>query len=463
MISILGALILFCYALGLIFALSVKRTRQYKIWVLIIAIIISLFVNLGNFMLNFSFTEVCTVLCIIACIIDFLIHRSKYLKVDRKSFLLLIFLIMIVVGGHINLSLNHNMPYVLAMNINMDKAYYGLVSPVKATYGAYNRIAFFDLLLFAICLLLYRRELRNPEESSFILNTIRKAYHILFVIGVLEFFFNNFVSPTLMRDFSLSLVGSKDLAKTFYPENRFGYYGITLLFSEQSYVSVLIIYYAIIWKEHVNTVTEMIFYFLSIAILFMSGASTGIVIIPLALVVLIRELINKKQKSYIKLVEWGFVIIVGIIAIYLVATNPLLFSDFLDSTLIKIGALIQGGKYTNNAVLASGATRNYANNLAWEAFLKSPFFGVGLGSTRGYGIWIAFAANFGILGLITFVLYLNRIFSFSLRYKILIVTLVFMYLSIVLSVWYVYMLAFIPLYLCLQGENKVVKRKFFKL
>lgn len=335
----------------------------------------------------------------------------------------------------------------------MDQAYYGLVSPVKAEYGDFNRIAFGNLFLFAATLLGYRKELQNFESCSYILDKIRVAYNVLFIAALVEFLLNNFVSDSLVRDFTISLMGSLDTAKTYYPENRFGYYGICLLFSEQSYVSVLIVYYAIVFKKHINNLKDMCFFILSIAVLFMSGCSTGIVMIPLAIVVFLRECMMHKQKSYIKLLEWSFTAIVIFAGVYIVISNPIFFTEFLDSTLLKIGALIQEGSFTNNAVLASGATRNYANNIAWEAFLRSLVLGVGLGSTRGYGIWIAFAANFGILGMVVFVAYVNCIFRFGLKNKIIIAAIVIMYLSIVLSVWYIYMLAFIPLYLCLQKDE----------
>lgn len=453
MISVLGIVILSIYFIGLLFALATKRIGQFKLWTLIFAIVISLFVNLGNFVLNFSFTEVCTVLCLFTCFIEATIHRTFRVKIEHRSFGLLLVLLSVVLVGHLYLILNNNMPSVLAMDINMDQAYYGLVSPVKAEYSAFNRIAFFDLLLFAFTLLAYRNELRDADSSSYILDKVRQAYNILFVVALVEFLTNNLISPTLIKDFAISLMGSMDAAKTYYPENRFGYYGISLLFSEQSYVSILIIYYAIVWKKHINNLKEMLFYLLSIAVLFMSGCSTGIVMLPIALILFVRECMKHKQKNYIKLLEWTFVVVIIIAGVYIVISNPIFFTEFLDSTLLKIGALIQGGTYTDNAVLASGATRNYANNIAWKAFLDSPLLGVGLGGTRGYGIWIAFAANFGILGMLAFIMYLNSIFHFSLKNKVIMFALVVMYFSIILSVWYIYMIAFVPVYLCMQKDK----------
>lgn len=450
MISTLGIFLLLAYFAGLILAISTGRVQSFKISVLAYGIITSLFINLGNFVLNFSFSEISAVICLFT---GFLITTTKgSIRASKKTVICFCFLITAVIFGFVYCVLRDDMPYVLAMDINMDQAYYGLLSPVKASLTEYNRIALMDLLLFTFVLVAYKKDLQNKETALSILATIRKAFHVLFVFAVFEFLINNFISPETLRNIVISIVGSLDETKTFYPENRFGYYGITLLFSEQSYISILLIYYAIVWKLRINNKKEIFFYILSISVLIMSGCSTGIVMLPFALIVFLRECMYKRQKGLIKFLEWGFVLLVIIFGGYIVATHPIYISEYLDSTILKIGALLQGGQYTNNAVLASGATRNYANNLAIEAFLKSPLFGVGVGGTRAYGIWAAFAATFGIVGMVAYVFFLNNIFHFGAKGKIGLIVILAGYLSIVLSVWYLYILAFIPVYLSLQKD-----------
>lgn len=140
---------------------------------------------------------------------------------------------------------------------------------------------------------------------------------------------------------------------------------------------------------------------------------------------------------------------------YLIVANPIYFAEYLNSTIMKVGALLNGGTYTNNAVLASGATRNYANGIAMNAFLQSPFLGVGIGGTRGYGVFSGLLATFGLLGIGAFVGYLNSIIGMTIRKKIALALLLFVYLSVAFSVWYVYMLAFIPLYLVFQDSDRL--------
>lgn len=452
MISTLGIILLLIYFAGLVIAVTTRKLQIYKVTILTYGIIVSLFINLGNFVLNFSFSEVAAVVCLCTCFLATILKGNYDIKCKKHTLACFLILILAVLLGFANCAFRDDMPYVLAMDINMDQAYYGLLSPVRASITEYNRIAFMDLLLFALVILAYKKELQDRSIVKSILDTIRKAFHVLFLVAFIEFVFNNFVSPELLRNVAISLVGTLDEAKTYYPENRFGYYGITLLFSEQSYVAILIMYYAIVWKLRINNKKEFVFYILSIGVLIMSGCSTGIVMLPLALVVFLRECIKRHQKGLIRLLEWSFAVLILAFGIYIIVTNPLYFAEYLDSTILKIGALLQGGQYTNNAVLASGATRNYANGLAIEAFLSSPLFGVGVGGTRGYGIWAAFAATFGIVGMVAFVVYINNVFQFSLKGKVLLSIILAAYFSIILSVWYLYMLAFIPIYLCLQKE-----------
>ena len=452
MISLLGIILLIVYVIGLFSAYSAGTIRFYKEKVLIGGIIISLFINLGNFILNFSFSEVASVICIVTCIVTTPIKENHGVRFSKSILMCFVLLILSILIGFAYCSLRKDMPYVLAMYINMDHAYYGLVDPVRASITEYNSIAFMDLLLFSLVLIAYRKELQDRDTVGHILNSIRNAFHLLFLAATFEFILNNFVSPQLLRNITTSLVGSFDRAKTYYPENRFGYYGIALMFSEQSYIAILSIYYAIVWKLHVNNNKELGYFILSIAVLIMSGCSTGIVMLPLALIVFLRECLKKRQRSMIRLAEWMFVLVVFLGGACIIVTHPSYFAEYLNSTILKIGALIKGGQYINNAVLASGATRNYANALAVEAFFSSPLFGVGIGGTRAYGIWTAFAATFGIVGMVAFVAFLNNIFGFRLKGKVILVVLLSAYFSIILSIWYLYMLAFIPIYLCLSRD-----------
>lgn len=455
MISTLGVILLIIYLVLFVVAITCKKVQTFKLDVLIGCILASLFVNVGNFFLNFSFTEVGYIVCIVTSIIAWLINSAKHIYVEKKCAYWFVFMTFIIAVGLLHLRISNDMPDVLSMDINMDQAYYGIKHAKEASLSVYNWIAFRDLILFSVVLLMYKKELSDKKIVNRLLESVRKAFYVFFILASIEFVLNNVVSPTLVRDFVISIMGTMDKAKTYYPEARFGYYGITVFFAEQSYISILLVYYMIVWKNGINNNKDLIFYILSIAVLFMSGCSTGILLIPFAIIVFFKEVIKQKKKTIVNLFEQIFIVVVVFTGVYLIVANPIYFAEYLNSTIMKVGALLNGGTYTNNAVLASGATRNYANGIAINAFLQSPLFGVGIGGTRGYGVITGLLATFGLLGVGAFVGYLNSIIGMTIRKKIVISSLLFVYLSVVFSVWYVYMLAFIPLYLVFQDSKSL--------
>lgn len=172
---------------------------------------------------------------------------------------------------------------------------------------------------------------------------------------------------------------------------------------------------------------------------------------PMAIFIFIRDCLLSEKMTFDKLLKYLLIIIMAGMTIYITLTNPVYLGEFFDQTLLKVTALFNGG-LSSNPVIASGATRNFANNIAMQAFWESPLLGVGVGTTRGYGICAGLLANFGILGIVALVAFLNSIVGFSIKNRKILLIVLLIYFSIVLTVWYVYMLAFIPIYL-IFSEN----------
>ena len=123
--------------------------------------------------------------------------------------------------------------------------------------------------------------------------------------------------------------------------------------------------------------------------------------------------------------------------------------ELIDQSTAKLLAAFYGGSTGSSisATFASGAIRNYGNSVALQAFQKSPILGVGIGTTRGYGIWTGLLATFGISGIAAFLYFIDKVVDFKLKGKITLFIIICVYFSIVLSVWYAYMPALIPIYL----------------
>ena len=145
--------------------------------------------------------------------------------------------------------------------------------------------------------------------------------------------------------------------------------------------------------------------------------------------------------------------------IMVLISKPSVLVEITSGTISKMSAFIHGGKFdVSQKALNSASIRNFANFIAIRAFLKSPILGVGLGTTRGYGVIPGMLVNFGILGLITYILFLKRVFHFTLKNKKILLVIILIYLGSILSVWYSYYFAFIPLYACFSKEITDVPR-----
>ena len=454
MISVLGSIIILIYLIALLMAVRLNKLDKFRWDVFNAAIGISIFVNVGNCFRNYSFTEICTLLVIITAIISIPKNKLRYINI-RVFYASVVLLVVILISfAYVSLR-SSSMPYVLPMDVNMDKAYYGVQRARRAEITRYNYIALFDLIIFMLAVILNRDYLSDNQRINELLDNIKKIFHIFFVFASIEFIVNNFISPTVIRNFTLTLVGTMDKSKTFYPENRMGYYGVTGLFSEQSYISVLLIYYSIIWKTRIRDTKELIYYSLSTIVLLMSGCSTGIMLIPLALFIFIKECIRKNSNTKLKIIETFFTIFIVSVSLYLVLFNSKYFTESIDQTLVKFNAFVKGGNYYSDNISASGATRNYANNIALNAFFKSPIFGVGIGGTRGYGVIVGLLATFGIAGILAFYNFLNSVFRLTLKKNVILFIILLIYLSSVLSVWYSYYIAFIPIYVLFSKDLEI--------
>lgn len=94
-----------------------------------------------------------------------------------------------------------------------------------------------------------------------------------------------------------------------------------------------------------------------------------------------------------------------------------------------------------------------------NAFRQSPILGVGIGTTRGYGILSGLLANFGVLGVAALLYFVHKVVSFCLKGKWILFIILMVYISIILSVWYVYMPALIPVYLAFSKQAPIYARE----
>lgn len=458
--SIIGIVILSAYLVGFLVYFVRNKLQEYSWIVFCAAIAISIFVNVGNCTKHLRYSDFAAVICIITYIIAGVVQNRGVFSIRKPLIYAVFLLVSVLLIGLLNLAVNPHMPLVMGMNTIIDLAYDGYDYARPAEIGTSNLIAFFQMGLFILMLACFWKELSDREMVGQLFDNIRKAFYIYMIAAVIEFILNNTISPRYMRDFVYSITGEIDAVKTFYPQNRFGYCGISVLYSEQSYIGLMMIYYVIVWIQGIRSNRELFWYILSMIVVLMSGCSTGVMVIPFAAIVFAREIIRSGKKTSRNLRFFEMMILLGVLvgAILLVLSNPTVFLEMMDQTIAKMNAAFRGMS-SSNRVYKSGAVRNYGNSFAMNAFRQSPILGVGIGTTRGYGILSGLLANFGVLGVAALLYFVHKVVSFCLKGKWILFIILMVYISIILSVWYVYMPALIPVYLAFSKQAPIYARE----
>lgn len=461
MFSILGIIIIVVYLVSLLVFLPNWKHKQFQFFWLNAAIIINIFVGFGTSVMGIAFVSLSSLLYNTTAIV---LNINK-LSFNRKSFFAFILLLIVLFISLANLVCNPYMPDVILMDTSMDSVYYGVGSVEKAALSRYNLSALRDMIMMCMGLILSLEFFGDKNYLQRLLCNVRRAFYVYFVIITFEFIVNNILSPSVLRNMVYILVGldTSSLSKVWTAENRFGYYGVTGLFSEQSYISVMLIFFTIVFVQGVKTKKELFWFIYSIFALIMSGCTTGLALIPFAMVIYIKDILKKEkgEKKTVRALKWIVFWGVFLLGLYICLFNIDILEKIWIDFYNKISALLKGGYY-NTSPERSAAVRNYGNSIAWGAFFESPLLGVGIGTTRGYGILSGLFANFGILGVAAYLYFLNTIFHFRIKKKTVLLIIVISYSSILLSVWYSYYFAWIPLYAAFgveETDNNIMNRK----
>ena len=446
MVSVLGAVVILFYIGTFIYCSLLHKVDKCQ-WVLFNAtIIINIFLGFGKAVFDISFIAIAIFLYTVTA----LLIRGRNIRLNSQNVLYLLLLVFVLFLSLVHLVMSPKMPQVILMDDSMDSVYYGLASASEAVWSHNNISSFRDIILMCVGLLLSKDYLQDAIKRDLMLTNIKKAFYVYFIIITFEFIINNLFSPTILRDMVYHLVGMGEISqysKIWTAENRFGYYGVTGLFSEQSYIAVMIVFFAIVYVQGIKNMTDLRWFIYSILVLFMSGCTTGLMLIGFPAIIYIKDVLHKEKGERRSVRFWKYLLLIFVLILSLVLINSDVgfLSEILDKTFLKINAFLIGGNY-NTSAERSAAIRYFANGIAWNAFFESPLFGVGIGTTRGYGILPGLFANFGILGIVSYFIFLKSIFRFTLKDKKMLLLVVIAYTSILLSVWYSYNFALIPLY-----------------
>lgn len=430
---------------------TVYRFQKYSLYWLIVG---TIFVNIGVGIFNknpiFEFE--------LLYIAGMLITQHRHFKINKNVLMAALISLLCVGISFAHLTLGIELPNVIPMTERMDDAYYvGLGILSRAKFTSFNSMQFVYYIFFVLIVVISIPKLDSNDRKE-LLFYIKKAFHVFFVFWCIEFVINNFYSPKLIRDIVYSAFKVVDEGRTYYPDFRNGYYGFDGLFTEQSYIGVMIVYYSIIYKNGLQSMKDCLWHIFSIGILIMNGSSTGQLLIPFALFILLKQYklpqyITKKRFNFL-ITLFGLLICFGVVAIFYAIRTGLIY-ELYENLITKLMAYMVGGSGYSTANQRSAAIRALGNQIAWNAFIQCPLFGVGIGTTRAYGVITGALTCSGILGMLAHLSFIKNAFSIKLRKKnIVLLIIVFLYLYMTLMPWYIYYPTFIPLYLCFWDDDK---------
>ncbi len=420
-----------------------------------IAIAIPLFTNIGTVIGNISFSSFSIMAYFIVAILEFILQKKRGIK--RDIFFWLSILSFILFLGLIRLSLSDNMPNIIPRTTVMDDVFGGGASVSRATFSKMNITTYIEMLIWSLSLCLSYGELRNREKTHELMGFIQKCFFIFFIIVTLEFILNNLFNARNVRDLVLDIMGVVDRSKIYYPQSRFGFYNFDGLYSEQSYISMMLVYYGIVYINGLTTAKERLFFVWSILVLVMSTSTTGYYYFILVILVILHMILPNRVKTMSTKARRRLLVFLSlfiIVSASAMLTNAEALNRVYSSLALKLSAFIYGSAPTSNTVINSGAIRNYANRIALQAFLNKPLLGVGIGTTRAYGIWAGMLPCFGILGVIAYFAFCNSIFRFSFKNKISLAISIIVLFYVILSVNFLYSMAMVP-FLMLLSRNYV--------
>ena len=444
--TVAGCLIIILYVMGIIKHALNRDFEKMKYIVFITMIGFSIFVNIGYSVFHLPYNILLEVLYLGVCAICW-IKRPNF-KIGKKYVIAAMVLIGVICMGDINLMIS-DMPYIIPFSVSMDSVYHAENSLSKAFFSESNIQYLRYMVLFIVVMGFSLEYFHDDSMRKRIMTDVKKIFIGMFAIWTIEWIFNNFVSPELWREMVYSFFGNSNERKTYAVGFRFIGYSFNGLFTEPSYITVMVVFYSILWKEGLKTIKDYVIYLWSVLLLILNGTTSGMMLLIFALLLLVKNIAGTMKKE-----TFEFVLVVILAAIVSIAFNYNSIQPIFDKILTYVQAYVGGGIYSS-ARETSAAIRNYGNSVAYAAFRASPFLGVGFGTTRGYGILPGTLACLGILGTVAYTYFIKEVFDIKLDLDSGVLLCLFIaYSATILSVWYLYFPALIPFCVCLGYSTK---------
>lgn len=407
-------------------------------------VIVNLFINVGywfNAVSSLSYGECMMIFCVI-----YGFYGKKIFSI--KQLVAAVILIACVVIGNVNIYLNSSDALIVSWKQeNIDYITYGFESAVNPIFGVSNIKAMIWLFAFIVFCFNNAQFFHDKYYVTKMRNILIKTFHIMCWIIIAEFVISNLTSGTIARKTINYMFGYINADKTYMiAPKRYGFYCAYGFLAEPSYMAIFLVYGTLLISKKKIEIKELKYCILSVICLLTSGSTAAYMVIPYIIgIALYKNIISKSSRA--GKIEFGIICCIVILCILYYGLFSFDFSSAGDGILDKIINYITGG----NSNINSGYTRSHGNARCYSVLRYNPLFGVGLGTTRGYGLLPGMVACLGIVGSLSLGYFYIEMFNVEVKKNKVVLLILIAYCTSFFSVWYIYSAVMIGLFL---GLNK---------
>lgn len=426
-----------------------KKNRQFNL--MLEMIWLGLFINMGGFFgdsLN-SFTRELFVTIVLIIMTVF----ERNIKILKSVLIVSGVLLGVVILGDISLLINLDQPNVAPMDVTYDQIVLEGAYLQKAVFSYTNIGAFGVLFFFVLSLLICSNYFRDKEYVERIIEFLEKSCMAFFCLILLETVMVNIFNFDNYRTIMMTIFGVDESAK-IYSFSTVRFLGLNSAFgfySEPSYVSgPLLVFYLVNYINEATSFKKLVWFFISFLVAILSGSTNCILILCFGVVVLIKMILINKEISLTKRV-WTS----GLIGTFAISFMIVIISNNLDLWLLLLGNISEKLEAyisltsTSNSSTISGYIRSYGNSVCYEVLITNPIFGVGLGTTRGFGMIPSVLASYGILGSIILVIYYKNLLYLRIcKQNVILFVVLMLMLTSLFNIWQTYSAFVIALLIC---------------
>lgn len=425
----------------LCFVFLIIKPQRFSFNMLMMGMFLSAFVQLGYFsnaLINLSYYEIPLFLSIISGLLSGIKRlKEKRLIINRSLFIAVLLFISCTFLSYLSLLIHSKDIQIVSNYDTIDVVYKGMSSLVHPELSSYNWGKWIDVMMVIFALVIQRNFFYDDVYKAEIIHLTKIFFHAVSILILVEFVIGNFVNSSFIRTLYTDLLGSGERVYTL-ADMRFGFISSFAMFSEPSAASIYLVYFSILFIDGINK-EEFKYFVLAILAVIATGSTSCMALFLFVILIILVEytpilaITKKKLFSCI-----GCVSIAGV-SWYIISTR---FSEYISIIRYEITrrvATYLGLQMTSG----SGAARQYGNMLCYNAFLKAPCFGIGIGTTRGLALLPGMLACYGIIGILSLVFLYKQCMNLSFKGRFLVLAVVYLlYSTSLFSVFYTYSLSF---------------------